>query len=244
MYFLNQMVVVYILFLIISVGNCPLNEFSQISESFLPDLTEQDTLKENQSLYSGKVWKNMYRRINGDQFLFADYFLDGSVTANGRTYKNLKIKYDVFSDEILIPVDLEEIVQLNKEIIDSFSISYENRVYRFEKIYVDSLKKTNDFNGYFRVLYNEKSALYLKYIKHISSNITDKSDGDFIEANKVYIVKNNIVYPVLSKDDVLKALNTDKALLKKYLRSNKLKISKNNPESFIPLIRFFDSTSQ
>jgi len=170
--------------------------------------------------------------------------MDGTVTANGRTYKNLKIKYDVFSDEILIPVDLEEIVKLNKEIIDSFSISYENRVYRFEKIYVDSLKKTNDFNGYFRVLYNEKSALYLKYIKHISSNITDKSDGDFIEANKVYIVKNNIVYPVLSKDEVLKALDTDKALLKKYLRSNKLKISKNNPESFIPLIRFFDSTSQ
>jgi len=238
------MIFIYILLFTIPDGNSTIDIYLNRTETVFSVLTEQDTLKENQSLYSGKVWKNMYRRINGDQFLFADYFLDGTVTANGRTYKNLKIKYDVFSDEILIPVDLEEIVQLNKEIIDSFSISYENRVYRFEKIYVDSLKKTNDFNGYFRVLYNEKSALYLKYIKHISSNITDKSDGDFIEANKVYIVKNNIVYPVLSKDDVLKALNTDKALLKKYLRSNKLKISKNNPESFIPLIRFFDSTSQ
>jgi len=238
------MIFIYILLFTIPDGNSTIDIYLNRTETVFSVLTEQDTLKENQSLYSGKVWKNMYRRINGDQFLFADYFMDGTVTANGRTYKNLKIKYDVFSDEILIPVDLEEIVQLNKEIIDSFSISYENKVYRFEKIYVDSLKKTNDFNGYFRVLYNEKSALYLKYIKHISSNITDKSDGDFIEANKVYIVKNNIVYPVLSKDDVLKALNTDKALLKKYLRSNKLKISKNNPESFIPLIRFFDSTSQ
>jgi len=238
------MIFIYILLFTIPDGNSTIDIYLNRTETVFSVLTEQDTLKENQSLYSGKVWKNMYRRINGDQFLFADYFLDGTVTANGRTYKNLKIKYDVFSDEILIPVDLEEIVQLNKEIIDSFSISYENRVYRFEKIYVDSLKKTNDFNGYFRVLYNEKSALYLKYIKHISSNITDKSDGDFIQTNKVYIVKNNIVYPVLSKNDVLKALNTDKALLKKYLRSNKLKISKNNPESFIPLIKFFDSTSQ
>jgi len=144
----------------------------------------------------------------------------------------------------LIPVDLEEIVQVNKEIIDSFSISYEHRVYRFEKIDVDSLKNTNDFNGYFRVLYKEKSALYLKYIKQISPNITDKSDGEFIETNKVWLVKGNTVYPVSSENDLFNALNIDKMILKNYLRSNKLRYSKKNPESLIPLIRYYDSISQ
>jgi len=233
-----------ILFLTISPGHSSLDIFSDRSESIIPVLTEQDTLKDNQALYSGKVWRNMYRRINGDQFLFTDYFLDGTVTANGRTYKNLKIKYDIYSDEILIPVDLEEIVQVNKEIIDSFSISYETRKYRFEKIDIDSLKKTNEINGYFRVLYKEKSALYLKYSKQISPNITDKSDGDFIETDKVWFKKDNIIYPVMSENDLLSALKIDKVTLKNYLRSNKLKYSKKNPESLVPIIRYYDSISQ
>jgi hypothetical protein len=217
--------------------------YSDRSEIIYSVLTNQDTLKNNQALYSGKVWKNMYRRINGDQFLFTDYFLAGTITANGRTYKNLKIKYDIFSDEILIPVDLDDIVQVNKEIIDSFSISYEKRVYHFEKINVDSLKKNNDFNGYFRVLYREKSALYLKYSKHISPNISEKSDGDFIETNKVLLVKDKSLYPISSKNDLFNALNIDKIVLKNYLRNNKLKFSKKNPESFIQIIRFYDSLS-
>jgi hypothetical protein len=232
-----------IILLTILPGNSPTDINSNRPELIIPVFVEQDTLKEYQSLYSGKVWKNKYRRINGDQFLFADYFLDGTVTANGRTYKNLKIKYDIYSDEILIPVDLEEIVQVNKEIIDSFSISYEHRVYHFEKIDVDSLKNTNDFNGYFRVLYKEKSALYLKYRKQISPNITDKSDGDFIETDKVWLKKDNIIYPVMSENDLLSALKIDKNTLKNYLRSNKVKYSKKNPESLVPIIRYYDSIS-
>lgn len=228
----------------ISAIGSPLEICLNKYEAVYSTLTEQDTLKEKQTLYSGKVWKNMYRRINGDQFLFADYFLDGTITANGRTYKNLKIKYDIYSDEVLIPIDIEEIVQINKEIIDSFSISYENRVYHFKKIDDDSLKKTNDFNGYFRVLYKEKSALYLQYRKHISPNITDKSDGDFIEMNKVFFLEDGFVYPILSENDLINALKIDKILLKNYLRSNKLKYSKKNPERLVPLIRYYDSISQ
>lgn len=241
---MNIMAFLGILLLTILPGHILLDTNSNRPESNFPDLFEQDTLKEYQSLYSGKVWKNLYRRINGDQFLFTNYFLDGTVTANGRTYKNLKIKYDIYSDEIVIPVDLEEIVQVNKEIIDSFSVIYEDRVYRFEKIDADSLKKINDFNGYFRVLYKEKSALYLKYRKQISPNITDKSDGDFIETDKVWLKKDNIIYPVMSENDLLSALKIDKVTLKNYLRSNKLKYSKRNPESLIPIIRYYDSISQ
>jgi len=241
---MNQIVIICFLILSNSSGIFPEDIYSNKSETALYAFSEQDTLKENQALYSGKVWKNMYRRINGDQFLFTDYFLDGTVTANGRTYKNLKIKYDIFSDEILIPVEFEEIVQLNKEMIDSFSITYENREYNFEKFTIDSLNKKNDYSDYFCVLYKGKTTLYLKYNKHISPNITDKSDGDFIEANKVLILKDKTLYPLASKHDLFTALNADKKLLKDYLRSNKVKITVKRPESLIPFIRFYDSTSK
>ena len=49
------------------------------------------------------------------------------------------LKYDIFKDELLTPVDPGGILQLNKEMIDSFSLSFQNKTYRFEKIQEDSL---------------------------------------------------------------------------------------------------------
>jgi hypothetical protein len=241
---MNRIVLFWILLLTISAKNSLFCYSLFGSEIILSTLTEQDTLKENQTLYSGKVWKNMFRRVNGDQFLFTDYFLPGTVSIDGKTFKNLLIRYDIYSDEIMIPVNLEEIVQLNKEMIDSFSIAFENKVHRFIKIQEETFNGLKGYKGYFNVLYNKESALYIKFRKEISPDITDKSDGEFIVAHKVYLVKDKIVYPIMTKNDLFIALNIEKVQIKNYLKSNKLRVSKKSPESFIPVIRFYDSISQ
>jgi hypothetical protein len=202
---------------------------------------EQDSLKEFQNLYSGKVWKNMYRRINGDQFLFANYFLPGTVSSYGKTFRNLLIRYDIFSDEIMIPVDREEIVQLNKEMIDSFSITFENKVYNFSKVNDERLSAIKGAQGYFHVLYKHESALYVKYKKDISPHTTDKSDGSFLQTQKIYLVNDKSVNPLSGTNDLFKALNTDEMQIRNWLKTNNLKVSKNRPESFVPVIRFSDS---
>lgn len=142
-------------------------------ESILSNLTEQDTLKERQILYNGIVWENKYHRIKEDQFLFSNFFLPGTISINGRTFKNLRIRYDIFSDEITIPINLEEIVQLNKEMVDSFTLSFEDKIYRFTNILNDTLKS---FTGYIKLLYKGSSAFYVKYKKSISPYSTPKSD--------------------------------------------------------------------
>lgn len=238
---MNRMVFICILLLTISARNSLLSISLNGSETIFSTLKEQDTLKENQTLYSGKVWKNMYRRVNGDQFLFTNYFLPGTVSTNGKTFKNLLIRYDIYSDEIMIPVNFEEIVQLNKEMIDSFSITFEHKAHRFLKIQEDTL---NGLKGYFNVLYKQESALYIKYKKEFSPNITDKSDGEFIQSHKIYLVKDKIVHPIKTNNDLYKALNTDYMQIKNYLKINKLKVSRKSPESFIPVIRFYDSIGQ
>jgi hypothetical protein len=235
------MVIIYILLLTISARNRLSGHSLEGSETVFSTLTDQDTLKENQNLYSGRVWINNYHRILEDQFLFSDYFLPGTVSIDGKTFNNLSIRYDIFSDEIMIPVNREEIVQLNKEMIDSFSITFENKAHRFLKIQEDSL---NSLKGYFNVLYKQESALYIKYKKEISPNITDKSDGEFIQSHKIYLVKDKIFSPIKTKNDLYKALNTDNVQIKNYLKNNKLKVSRKSPESFIPVIRFYDSISQ
>jgi hypothetical protein len=235
---------VWIILLAFTSGGCLYGIGIQNTRTFISDINEQDTLNENQNLYSGKVWKNMYRRINGDQFLFTNYFLPGTVSAYGKTFGNLLIRYDIFSDEIMIPVDREEIVQLNKEMIDSFSITFENKVYNFSKVNDERLNTNKGAKGYFYVLYNHESALYVKFKKDISPHTTDKSDGTFLQTQKIYLVNDNSVHPLSGTNDLFRALKTDEVKIKNWLKTNKLKVSKKRPESFVPAIRFYDSLHQ
>ena len=57
-------------------------------------------------------------------------------------------------------------------------------------------------------------------------------------------MKDNIVYTIRRKSDLLKVLIEDKALIKSFIKKNKLDITEKNPESFIPVIRYYDSLNQ
>lgn len=234
--------IVVILFLLITSSSTKGSFCKDIAGSgFLySTLNQQDTIKENQSLYTGKIWINNYHRINGDQFLFSNFFLPGTVSEYGKTYKNLLIRYDIFSDEITIPVSRDEILQLNKEIIDSFSITFENQAYLFSRIIGDTLAGLKGYKGYFYVLYNKGSLLFIKYKKEISPDIREESDGDFLQSQKTYFVKNNIVYQITSVNEFYKAFGSDEELVRSYVRKNKLRVSRNKPESMVPVIRYYD----
>jgi hypothetical protein len=221
------------------IGLSGINSPRQIN--FSPNMREQDTTKERQVLYNGTVWTNRYHRIQGDQFLFSGLFLPATVSKNGKTFKNVSIKYDIYSDEIITPVNSEDILQLNKEMVDSFTLSFENKIYKFSNIQTDTLK---GFKGYVNVLYKGKSALYLKYKKTITPAITYQSDGAFNQTDQIYFRQGNNIYPIKNTEDLLKILSLQKDQIKNFIRKNKLKVSKKIPESFIPVIRYYDSISQ
>jgi hypothetical protein len=209
-----------------------------VSASSIFKNSEQDTTKNRQLLYNGIEWTNRYHRITGDQFLFSPVFMTGTVTINGRTFKNVRIKYDIFSDEIITPLNGEAIVQLNKEMVDSFTLSFENKVYRFTNIRNDTLK---DFTGYINLLYKGSSSFYVKYKKSISPSSTPRSDGYFIQRNMMYLVKEELIHPIDGTRTLFRVLNTDKEQIRNFIRKNRLRISGKIPDSFVPVILFYDS---
>jgi hypothetical protein len=200
----------------------------------------QDSLKENQVLYNGKLWRNIYFMVQDDQFLFSKEFLPGSVSIRGKMFANIYLKYDILKDELLTPVDPGGILQLNKEMVDSFTITFQDKSYQFIKMQEDSLKGSK---RYFNVLYKGKTALYLKYNKKIEKLAVEGKYDKFYPVNRIYFMKENILYPVASKSELLRVLTEDKAMLKNFIRKNKLDVSEKTPESFIPVIRYYDSIS-
>jgi len=211
------------------------------SEHAGTNINEQDTTKGNQILYNGRLWRNLYFRIKEDQFLYSNEFLPGSVTVEGNSFKNIKIKYDIYNDEIIIPTNHGSILQLNKEMVDSFNIIFQYKPYHFTKIPVDSLK---GLKGYVNVLYKGGNSLYVKYKKEIELLAVESKYDLFYQTYRIYFVKNGIAHILNSKADLLKILDKDKVQVKDFIKKNRLRISKKRPESFIPVIAYYDSISK
>lgn len=224
----------------------PLLQVAQLS-AFIPHIPfsgkgiiiGQDTLKENQFLYNGKIWRNLYYQVHGNQFLFSNEFLSGSITITGKVFDNIDLKYDIFKDELLTPVDPGIILQFNKEMVDSFSFNFQNKAYRFIK-----LKDQNGQGFYYSVLYEGKTALYLKYYKKIEKLADEGQYDEFYQYSKLFFVKNNDVVQINGKSDLLNSLDDKKDLIKSFIKKNKLSVSEKVPESFIPILRYFDGLSQ
>ncbi len=230
--------ILFLNFFIISglSGTCP-----DDSESLRFDMIQQDTITDNQILYNGRVWENLYYMVKEDQFLFSKVFLPGSLTIRGKTFTNVSIMYDIYKDEILTPISPRGILQLNKEMVDSFSLRFQNKSYLFIRMPEDSLK---GLKGYLNVIYKGKTALYIKYEKKIEKLGDEGKYDKFYQVRQIYLVKDNRINLITSKRDLINVLNEDKELIKDFIKKNKLTVSKENPESYIPVIRYFDTIKQ
>jgi len=219
---------------------------NNISAGKIPDHSEntQDTLKELQSFLNGKVWVNMYRKFHGDAYLFANYFLPGTVSMNGKTYNKVTLRYDIYSDELQVPVNRDEILQLNKEMVDSFTISYDNEVYKFVNITDNKSDSLSKSAGYFNSFYEGGASLLIKYKKEILPGIENNSDFEFSQTLQAYLMRDDLINPVSTKKELCSLLKLDESEVNRYLKSQKLRVRKNDPGTFIPVIRFYDTMSR
>ena len=175
--------------------------------------------------------------VNEDQFLFSKEFLKGSVTMRGISCSNINLKYDIFKDELLTASDPGGILQINKERVDSFSLLFENKRYLF----VSLPDSANGTHGYFNLIYNGHLAFYRKYIKRIDKLSVDGQSDRFYQFYRLYLWKDNELFLVTGKNDLLDKFKEQKALIKTYIKKNSLDVSAKEPESFIPLIRYIES---
>jgi hypothetical protein len=207
--------------------NTPLTHISVIS----------DTLTENQLLYNGRIWKNVYFNVEGDQFIFSKTFMPGSVVIRGNRFPDISIMYDIYNDEILIPFNKGGVIQLNKQMVDSFTFHFQNKEYHFTKMQIDSLDR------YVQIIYKGKTALYIRYSKKIEKLAEQGKYDMFYQRNQVLFVKDNKVYPVAGKRDLLNILHEDKEAVNGFIKKNRIRISKTDPESLVPVIRYLDTLS-
>jgi hypothetical protein len=202
------------------------------------DIFSQDTLKESQILYNGRVWRNLYASIMGDQFLFSPELLTrtGTVVMDGHVFRNVPLKYDIYRDELITETEHGILLQLNKEMVDSFSLNYFNHDYLF--IRSDSAE---EYSGYINLLYKGRSSFLVKYLKKIELLAVEKKFDQFYQVNRMYLVRGETIDQFAGRMEFFKLMGDHKREVRSYMKKNRIVPSKKDPATFIPLIKFYDT---
>ena len=213
-------------------------EFNQAASIYSALIQQNPTAKANRLLLNGRIWHNQYPKTFGDQYLLSNTFLKGSVIFNGRKYNNLDLKYDIFNDELILSIESYPVIFMNKEMVDSFSLVFENRSYHIINSGTDS---SSILRGYVNVLYDGPSALYVKYIKKIQPLAVDGRYDLFVIENHIYLRTGAEIVAVRGKRKLFKLLEDKRQEIRYYMKRSKLKITTKDPVTLIPLLEFYDS---
>jgi len=208
----------------------------------LADITvNQQNNSDKLALLNGRIWRNKYSRVTGDQFFLGNIFFKGSVSFNGRKFDNLDLKYDIHNDELILSIESYPVIMMNKEMVDSFSIALGNRIYRVINAGTDT---SNVLRGYVNVLYNGPSVLYVKYAKMIQPLGDDGKYDLFYQRHQAYLKKGTETVPLEGKRNLINQLEDKKSEIRDYLRKNRIKITKQDPYTYIPVLEYYDSLTK
>jgi len=208
---------------------------------FAYDTVNHQNNPDKLTLLNGRIWRNPYNRVTGDQFFLANIFFRGSVTFNGKKFDNLDLKYDIHNDELILSIESYPVIMMNKEMVDSFSIALGNRIYRVINAGTDT---SNVLRGYVNVLYNGPSVLYVKYAKMIQPLGDDGKYDLFYQRHQAYLKKGTETVPLEGKRNLINQLEDKKSEIRDYLRKNRIKITKQDPYTYIPVLEYYDSLTK
>jgi len=223
-----------VLYLFISFGLYPVI----VRATSIYSTVIQQNPSDKQVLLNGRIWYNQYSKKFGDQFFLTNTYLRGSVTFKGQKFNNLKLQYDIANDELILINETHPIIILNKEMVDSFTLVFENRNY----LVINTVNDTTDvLKGYVNILYNGPSTLYVKYIKTIQPLAVDGKYDLFYPEQHVYLRIGTKPVEVNGTRKLLRLLQDKEKEISNFIRTNRLKPRLNYPETFIPVLKYYDS---
>lgn len=199
---------------------------------------QQDTIKDIQVLYNGRIWTNQHSRVKGDQFLFTPLFLKGSVFINRKEFRNVFLRYDIYNDELITLTPHNILLQLNKEMVDSFTLHFDNRDLKFLNMTENPRK---ELNGYVNVLYSGSNNLLVRYKKLIDLLAVERKYDEFYLVRKIYLEHDSTLNQISGKRKLLDLMKPYKQQVKSYIRKNGVTPKRGDPSSYIPAINYYES---
>ena len=201
--------------------------------------------KENLGLNNGPLNLNPYKTIGDNNMFFKNSkYTIGNLVYDGQPYFNVKLKYDIFKDQLILnpPEQPEHIgISIIQDKTDSFSIYGKN----FIKITKSQISLDDFTSGYYQIIkIGRNFNLYIRHHKDIQNHVND--DGiyyTFQDSNKFYIDYNTKYHEISNKSSVIKVFPDYKKLINAFYQKNR-SLNKTDYNQFINslMIAIYDSS--
>ncbi|MBK7711421.1 MAG: hypothetical protein IPJ37_11050 [Bacteroidales bacterium] len=195
-------------------------------------------------LVNGKDYIPYYFRSKYKPILFFDRKHTSSLVLKGRRYNNLTLEYDTFIDELIYSDSSKFIdnkvfnIALNKDPIDKFCFNFGTDSLSFRFF---SREKDETFNlpeAFYEVVYDGKSRFI---IRHRSYLLVKEGVSEYIYSPSDYIRVNGYYSKITNKRLFLNVFGEESGAIKKYIRTNKIKIRKADKDEIASVLRYYDS---
>ncbi|NVO09416.1 MAG: hypothetical protein HXX16_05585 [Bacteroidales bacterium] len=224
------------IFTLLSTNNlhCQTNTFPFDLKDSLKSIYGLDPI-----LYNGKLYKYYSQKnIIGNQYFKNELFVQGEVTIRGNKFNNLSLNLDIFNQELLLkynaPNGFINTIMVSKAWLEEFSIGKS----KFK------LCAMNNFpERIYQVIGNDSIQIYY-YIKKVLNlnNAPGSSNYAYVTNKSSFIFINKSLHQYNSNRGFIKIF--DKIIqpqIKKYLRSNKVKVTYASDNIMEQLINYCNS---
>lgn len=195
-------------------------------------------------LIHGKVYEDYYTAAKGNPFWLSAEWTLGSLRAKQVYYPELLLRYDAYQDALVFAADMieETFIWVNENQVISFGIR--GRQFRYlGRGKEEAALKAADLNpGYFELLYEGKSTLYVKREKLFRPyRDTYEYTGEFYE-NSVYLLwRNQTCWIIKGKRDVLQFTQDHQTEMEPYIKQQGIRFGSISDDQWIELISYYDS---
>ncbi len=191
----------------------------------------------DQLLYNGVEWLPVMQMVDGNEYFLTSEFLYGSLTIEGIVFKEVRMKYDIFNDNIIILYKNFLPIIINSKKVDEFTLAYDGTIRRF----INTREKYPIIRGFAEVLYKGKSPVVAKYNKVVTKNPTLSHYAEFREDIRYYFIVDGNCYQIRNRSSFLKHMGEYEVAVKKFIRQQKVFVSIISPEGFGKAAAYFDS---
>ena len=194
-------------------------------------------------LVNGRTYFPYHYRSKNKPLLFFEKDRTASITMNGRSYDNIFLHYDTFTDEVIFP-EIENKhaqglyqISLNRDIIDSFVLFFKDDTLTFRNITGNEPGSAGISSGFYEIAYDGDT----KYMVRHASTVHQKNGVDeYFYSPSGYVNTGAGFTRIRSNSQFIKQFGARSAEMKKIMDRYKINVRKSNKNQIISALKLFD----
>jgi len=170
--------------------------------------------------------------------------LNAILYINNRQYRNIKIQYDTYLDEVIY-TDTSRIINyefpriaLNRDVIEGFSLCINGDSLKFRHLRFPPGSVDNPGDGYYEIVYDGATS-YI--IKHRSVLYRRESLNEYKYSPVNYVSTENKFYDLRNKKNFILIFGDKSQEINTFLHKSKIRVNKANRNQIVAVLKYYDS---